>query len=258
MQREEKQLDSALEAIITRVNDLKSSISSMLFKLEHEYEMLNWPSFLDNFALIAGHLTSLSKILAHDKAPNLRSLTVLPLLLSPEKDDELMRMTEGRISTFAHDLVPDYLRTKPEPQAEQKMVQLEMKAANLSYDASHKQVTQYTKVINHVWEIANKAREEWESEAGARAAQAQTSSTADTHVLVAAVGMGKGLKSDSVQMVQSGNVGPGGMMVGRPGSQPGPGGPGPMGNPQMGQMGKAPSAIKTNIKAASQIHPYGR
>lgn len=48
-----------------------------------------------------------------------------------------MRMTEGRISTFAHDLVPDYLRTKPEPQAEQKMVQLEMKAANLSYDASH-------------------------------------------------------------------------------------------------------------------------
>lgn len=30
-------------------------------------------------------------------------------------------------------------------------------------------------------------------------------------------------------MVQSGNVGSG-MMVGRPGSQPGPGGPGPMGN----------------------------
>lgn len=26
----------------------------------------------------------------------------------------------------------------------------------------------------------------------------------------------------------------------------------------VGQMNKAPSAIKTNIKAASQIHPYGR
>lgn len=57
-----------------------------------------------------------------------------------------------------------------------------------------KQVAQYTKVINHVWDIANKAREEWESEAGSRATQAQTSSTADTHALVAAVGMGKGLK----------------------------------------------------------------
>lgn len=55
-------------------------------------------------------------------------------------------------------------------------------------------MTQYTKVINHIWDIANKAREEWESEAGSRATQAQTSSAADTHALVAAVGMGKGLK----------------------------------------------------------------
>lgn len=57
-----------------------------------------------------------------------------------------------------------------------------------------KQVAQYTKVINHVWDIANKAREEWESEAGSRTTQAQTSSTADTNVLVTAVGMGSGLK----------------------------------------------------------------
>ncbi|XP_034946162.1 mediator of RNA polymerase II transcription subunit 8 [Chelonus insularis] len=252
MQREEKQLEAALDAIIMRVNDLKNSIASMIFKLEHEYETLNWPSFLDNFALIAGHLTSLSKILAHDKAPNLRNLTVLPLLLSPEKDEELVRMTEGRITTFAHDLVPDYLRTKPEPQAEQKMVQLEIKAANLSYDASHKQVAQYTKVINHIWDIANKAREEWESEAGSRAQQAQTSSAADTHALVAAVGMGKGLKSDSVPLVQSGvNSVSSGMMVGRPNNQSGSGS-------QVSTMGKAPSTIKTNIKAASQIHPYSR
>lgn len=242
-------MDAALEAIIMRVNDLKTAIAGMIFKLEHEYETLNWPNFLDNFALISGHLTSLSKILSNDKAPNLRNLTVLPLLLSPEKDEDLMRLTEGRISTFAHDLVPDYLRTKPEPQAEQKMVQLETKAANLNYDTSHKQVAQYTKVISHVWDIASKAREEWEGEAGSRTAQAQTSSAADTHALVAAVGMGKGLKSDNVQMVQSGvNPVSSGMMVGRPGNQPQ--------NP--GQMGKAPSAIKTNIKAASQIHPYGR
>ncbi|XP_012275283.1 mediator of RNA polymerase II transcription subunit 8 isoform X4 [Orussus abietinus] len=254
MQREEKQLDSALEANLMRVNDLKAAIAAMIFKIEHEYESMSWPNFLDNFALISGHLTSLSKILSHEKAPNLRSLAVLPLLLSPEKDEDLMRLTEGRISTFAHDLVPDYLRTKPEPQAEQKMMQLEIKAGNLSYDTSLKQVAQYTKVIGHVWDIANKAREEWESEAGSRATQAQTSSAADTHALVAAVGMGKGLK-----MVQSGvNQVSSGMIVGRPGSQPQPSGQGQMGNPQMGQMGKAPSAIKTNIKAASQIHPYGR
>lgn len=57
MQREEKQLDSALEAIIMRVNDLKTAIAAMIFKLEHEYETLNWPNFLDNFALISGHVS---------------------------------------------------------------------------------------------------------------------------------------------------------------------------------------------------------
>lgn len=69
--------------------------------------------------------------------------------------------------------------------------------------------------------------------------------------------MGKGLK---------------GPMTGGPG---GPGGPSPAGmmvppaiRPQtamssvspsgVNPMGKAPSAIKTNIKSANQIHPYGR
>ena len=61
MQREEKQLDSALEAIIMRVNDLKASIAAMIFKLEHEYETLNWPNFLDNFALISGHVSNIIK-----------------------------------------------------------------------------------------------------------------------------------------------------------------------------------------------------
>lgn len=66
--------------------------------------------------------------------------------------------------------------------------------SNFSRASFQKQLTQYTKVIGHVWDIANKAREEWESEAGARATQTQTSSAADTHAILAAVGMGKGLK----------------------------------------------------------------
>lgn len=79
-------------------------------------------------------LTSLSKILSHDKCPVLRNLTVLPLLLSPERDEQLAQLSEHRVTTFAHDLVPDYLRTKLEPMAESKMLQLEHKAATLTYD----------------------------------------------------------------------------------------------------------------------------
>lgn len=56
-QREEKQLESALDSIIQRVNDLKSSIAAMIYKVENEYDTLNWPTFLDNYALLSGHVS---------------------------------------------------------------------------------------------------------------------------------------------------------------------------------------------------------
>lgn len=192
--------------------------------------------------------------------------------MSPERDEALAQLTENRVTTFAHDLVPDYLRTKLEPMADHRMIQLEHKAASLSFEAAQKQIAAYQKVVNHVWDIINKAREEWESESGSRTGQQQTSSVADTQQLVAAVGMGKGLK------VMQGNAGAGGPGVGGniPGQMPGPGGimgapqgvrgnpglpqPGAgqpnIGGPGIGPGGKAPSAIKTNIKPGNQIHPY--
>lgn len=56
------------------------------------------------------------------------------------------------------------------------------------------------------------------------------------------------------------NQNTGGMMVapqgpGRPSTAPGQGNIPPS---TQGMMNKAPSAIKTNIKSATQIHPYGR
>lgn len=56
MQREEKQLDSLLEASLNRLNDLKVSIASMIHKMEVEHETICWPAFLDNFAIISGHV----------------------------------------------------------------------------------------------------------------------------------------------------------------------------------------------------------
>ncbi|RZF40804.1 hypothetical protein LSTR_LSTR003314 [Laodelphax striatellus] len=258
MQREEKQLELAMDNIILRVNDLKNSIGQMIFKIEHEYETLHWPTFLDNFALLSGQLTSLSKMLSHDKSPALRNLTVLPLLLSQERDETLIRLTENRVPAFAHDLVPDYLRTKPEPEVENKMIQLDHKAAGLSFDTAQKQMAAYSKVVGHVWEIVSKAREEWESEAGVRGSATQTSSVTDTQTLVAAVALGKGLKMMVPQGVQPNSQNP---MMMSPMGRPGSGGPPPQGPMNPGQqpgIGKAPSGIKTNIKAASQIHPYGR
>lgn len=56
MAREEKQLDMMLDAVLNRLNDLKKAVSSMMMKLETEQETINWPTFLDNFALISSHV----------------------------------------------------------------------------------------------------------------------------------------------------------------------------------------------------------
>lgn len=181
--------------------------------------------------------------------PELQNLTVLPLLLSPERDEALFQLTEGRIPVFSHDMVPDYLRTKSDPMAEQKVMQHEQKGNSLSAETAMKQVAQYTKIVSHVYEMVSKTREEWEGESASRAGVQQSSSMTDTHALVAAVGMGKGLKGNM--------TGPGGPMMVPPAIR----GQAPMSSVSpsgVGPMGKAPSAVKTNIKSANQIHPYGR
>lgn len=114
--------------------------------------------------------------------------------------------------------------------------------------------------------MISKAREEWEVESSSRAGVQQTSSLADTQALVSAVGMGKGLKGPMTGMGGMSGVGGGGIGGGHgmgsgimvppalrpqaPMSSVSPGGVVP--------ILKAPSAIKTNIKSANQIHPYGR
>ena len=45
---------------------------------------------MDNFALISGQVNTVLKILRNEKTPLLRNKVLLPLVLSPEKDEELL------------------------------------------------------------------------------------------------------------------------------------------------------------------------
>lgn len=108
-------------------------------------------------------------------------------------------------------------------------------------DTAAKQVSQFTKVISHVYDMVNKAREDWDVDTS-RAGVQQTNTLSDTHALVAAIGMGKGLVPDTPSSM---------VPPVRPTMPAGPPPPATM-------VGKAPSAIKTNIKSANQIHPYSR
>ncbi|KAM6327442.1 mediator of RNA polymerase II transcription subunit 8 isoform 2-T2 [Podargus strigoides] len=164
MQREEKQLDLTLEALISQVADLKNSLVSFIYKLENEYDRLTWPSVLDSFALLSGQLNTLNKVLKHEKTPLLRNQVIIPLVLSPDRDEEIMRQTEGRVPVFSHEVVPDHLRTKPDPEVEEQEKQLITDAARISPDAAQKQIQSLNKMCSNLLEKISK--EERESESG--------------------------------------------------------------------------------------------
>lgn len=193
-------------------------------------------------------LAGLSKQLALDYTPQISRLTLLPLHLSPDPDEHLATITEGRLNTFAAEYVPDYLRTKNDPGMESRIHLHEAKAAALSNDAATKQVAQFQKIVSHVYDIVTKAHEEWEMDSMNRNAVTQTYNSNDTQNLVKAVGMGIGLKE------MRGVVG---MPPGGPRMAGGPAGVAmPTVSPNIQtQIGKLPSSIKTNIKSAS-LHPY--
>ncbi|KAG8437065.1 hypothetical protein GDO86_007948 [Hymenochirus boettgeri] len=241
MQREEKQLEACLDALISQVCDIKNSLVGFIHKLENEYDRLTWPSVLDSFALLSGQLNTLNKVLKNEKTPLLRNQVIIPLLLSPD-------------------------RTKPDPEVEELEKQLSAEAARLTPEAAQKQVQSMNKMCSSLLEKIIK--EERESEIGSLRQNKQTYNPTDTNALVAAVAFGKGLSNRRPP-------GPGGPMV------PGQAGTGgilqnasglqqvPMQLPtnqqhiagvsmaQGSQPGKIPSSIKTNIKSAS-MHPYQR
>lgn len=47
------------------------------------------PSVLDNFALLSGQLNTINKLLKNEKTPSFRHQVIIPLLLSPDRDEDL-------------------------------------------------------------------------------------------------------------------------------------------------------------------------
>lgn len=264
-QREEKQLEASVESLISRVAHLKNSLQSFIYKLENEYDRMAWPSVLDNFALLSGQLNTINKLLRNEKTPSYRNQVIIPLLLSPDRDEELAKLTEQRVHVFSHEIVPDHLRTKPDPEVEEQEKQLSAEAARIGQEVAQKQIQTLNKLCSSLLEKLNNPRDDRDAETSAMRQNKQWFNPTDTTALVAAVGFGKGLSKCRP---------PASVAPGHPGQTMMTGGPtlqqvtiGPSGHQagigssvaqqQPGQPGKMPSSIKTNIKSAS-MHPYNR
>ena len=79
----------------------------------------------------------------NEKTPLLRNYLTLPLQLSAEADDQLLRATEQRVPAFSHDFVPNLLRTKPEPEVESKLNTLEIKLQQVNTDIASVSILVY-------------------------------------------------------------------------------------------------------------------
>ncbi|CAG2108031.1 unnamed protein product [Medioppia subpectinata] len=179
MDREEKALEETVDSLTHKVAELKTSLQTMIMRLESEWESISWTQLIDNYVVFSAQIQNLMKIVKKDKTPALRNRLLFPLLLSPDIDEELMKLTEGRVQSFNHDMVPDYLRTKPEPEIEAKENVIVGKACNLSADQSQKQMTSANKIVNNMTDLVKNMRDEWETETN-RQNQTQTSLMNDT------------------------------------------------------------------------------
>ena len=191
MQVDEKVIETSLESLIGRVGDIRVSLQKFLFKIEHEF--LTWPQVLDNFALLSGQINTLNKLLKNDHMPILRNLCVLPINVQPDCDEELQRLTENRIPIFNHEVVPNALRTKYEPDVEKEEQMLINKAASLQQEEAERQVSSLNELVSSILELVQSARDDWDGEFSAQQANLAPSSN-DTNILIAAISSGAGLR----------------------------------------------------------------
>lgn len=186
---EMEQFEVTIDRLLEYTKHIKVSLLHFLQKIESRGDM-NWPEVLDSFTSICGQINTLMRFTRENRSQLIENRVVLPLHLSPDRDEELVRLTEGRVQMVNHEMVPGYLRTKPDPEIEELEKTLQSKSINITPEAAIKQINATTKLIeatiNTIKTYSVKAY---------RDQQIRPSfNVGETHELVLAISQGKGLR----------------------------------------------------------------
>ncbi|OTF70932.1 mediator of RNA polymerase II transcription subunit 8-like protein [Euroglyphus maynei] len=250
MDREDRQFEMVLDSLLQRSQDLMKALS--LFMNRTDNEQLEYNHYADAFASFQGYLKNILKVV-RSHSQNLAIRTVFPLKLAPNEDEMLINATEGRLRSLNHDTAPIYLRTKLEPELENRLNLFATKGNSINNDQAQKQIQTANKISQNMVDLIRSHKEEWENDS--RNPIPQTYSQADTYQLSAAIFNGKGLRSGS-EMISSGQKLLSGSGNNLSGSAP-TGVASPLtATGHRNAPGKAQPSIKTQIKAATSIHPY--
>ena len=82
-----------------------------------------------------------------------------------------------RVSTFSHDPIPNYLRTRPDPELELRHSSLEMRASGASQDQQTKQISVMDKITRETLKLITREREEMDVKSNSRQVYASSLAT---------------------------------------------------------------------------------
>ncbi|KFD65683.1 hypothetical protein M514_09620 [Trichuris suis] len=195
MEEKEKGFQTTIVNILSQVRSIQESLQCMIAMLASPEE-LDWPTFLGNFGMLSGQFNSVLQILRSERTPLLRNQILLPTRLSMDIDAELQNLTENRISCWSHAVVPNYLRTKPEPQIEQKdqQVHVHVQQRMSNPDSVQKQINSFNRCVNSVLDILSTIVREESEDGEDGKIPSRCYNPEDTRKLVAAITTGKYLR----------------------------------------------------------------
>ncbi|VDO72189.1 unnamed protein product [Heligmosomoides polygyrus] len=197
-QNEPEKMNTAISYLEVKMMDAKKTIEELLYMLDLQ-EKVPWPDMLDKFSSLAAAMSQLQGALkksaiqssAHeDHGALLRSHVLVPQRLQLEPDPQLQTLTSYRVHSWNHDVVPDYLRTKLNPEMESEEMMLEQDRNQKGQDVITKQITHLNKYVDLLLQSLHSSdRAHNES-----LAEKPTFSREETARLVRATMVGEGLK----------------------------------------------------------------
>ncbi|GMT15181.1 hypothetical protein PFISCL1PPCAC_6478, partial [Pristionchus fissidentatus] len=143
---ERSPIDIAIRQIELRAADAKGTIEELLYLLDMQSKA-PWPEMLDKMSSLGAVMAQLQSMLhktqmqgRDDPVQHLKTHLIVPQMLSMDVDPRLQAETQGRVHSFHHDLVPDYLRTKSDTEHEKEEQSMETERISRDTNQVMKQI----------------------------------------------------------------------------------------------------------------------
>ncbi|KAK0401186.1 hypothetical protein QR680_015634 [Steinernema hermaphroditum] len=125
-QKDPEKVNQAVHNIDKKIEEVRGTTEYLLLLLDQN-DKLQWPDMFNKFSSLASGMQQVQMLMKksaitagiEDQGAFLRQHLVVPQKLVPEIDPQLAAMTQGRVQVWNHDTLPDYMRTKLNPEVEQ-------------------------------------------------------------------------------------------------------------------------------------------